>query len=54
MGLTASLSSRASVLALCGIFAFASLASAQTLKSIQTSDKPLALKARGSFFVGGR
>jgi pimeloyl-ACP methyl ester carboxylesterase len=54
MGLTASLSSRASVLALCGIFAFASPASAQTLKSIQVPHKPLVLKARGSFFVGGR
>jgi pimeloyl-ACP methyl ester carboxylesterase len=54
MGLTASLSSPASVLALCGIFAFASPASAQTLKSIQIPDKPLVLKARGSFFVGGR
>lgn len=54
MGLTASFSSRASVMALCGIFAFASPASAQTLKSIQIPDKPLVLKARGSFFVGGR
>lgn len=54
MGLTASLSSRASVLALCVVLAFAGPTTAQTLKSIQTPDKPPALKARGGFFVGGR
>ncbi|EJL25222.1 hypothetical protein PMI01_04440 [Caulobacter sp. AP07] len=57
MGLIASLSSRASAMALClilGGLAFAGPTSAQTLKSIQTPAKPLVLKARGSFFVGGR
>ncbi len=57
MGLTASLSSRASAMAFCLLLAGlapAGSASAQTLKSIQTPATPLVLKARGSFFVGGR
>jgi pimeloyl-ACP methyl ester carboxylesterase len=57
MGLTASLSSRASAGAFClavSGLGVAAPATAQTLQSIQTPAKPLVLKARGSFFVGGR
>lgn len=57
MGLTASLSPSARALALTvviGGLALAGPTSAQTLKSIQTPAKPLVLKDRGSFFVGGR
>jgi pimeloyl-ACP methyl ester carboxylesterase len=57
MGVTASRSFRASVMALCatfGVLGLASTAVSQTLKSVQVPDKPLVLKSRGSFFVGGR
>lgn len=57
MGLTANLPYRASAATLCLVLASLGVAaptSAQTLKSIQTPAKPLVLKARGSFFVGGR
>jgi len=56
MGRTNSFSSHVGALALCVVLGlpFAGGAAAQTLKSIQTPAKPLVLKARGSFFVGGR
>lgn len=57
MVLTACLSSGARAmtltLALTGL-ALANPTSAQTFKSVQTPAEPLVLKARGSFFVGGR
>lgn len=57
MGLTTKLSSRAGAMALgvaMGGLVLAGAASGQTLKSIQAPAKPLVLKDRGSFFVGGR
>ncbi len=57
MGLTTKLSQRASLVvlgAILGGLALAGTAPAQTLKSIQAPAKPLVLKDRGSFFVGGR
>ncbi|NQE61380.1 hypothetical protein [Caulobacter sp. RHG1] len=57
MGLTTKLSQRASLAvlgAILGGLALAGTAPAQTLKSIQAPAKPLVLKDRGSFFVGGR
>ncbi len=57
MVLTACLSSGARAMALAlslSGLALAGPTSAQTLKSVQTSAEPLVLKARGSFFVGGR
>lgn len=57
MGLTIKLSQRASLVvlgAILGGLALAGTAPAQTLKSIQAPAKPLVLKDRGSFFVGGR
>jgi hypothetical protein len=35
------------------VFGTASVAGAQALKDVHTSDAPLVLKAQGSFFVGG-
>ena len=40
-------------LSLAGGLGGADSATAQALKDVQTSDKPLVLKAQGSFFVGG-
>ena len=39
--------------ALAGLLGTAGNVMAQALKDVQTSDKPLVLKAQGSFFVGG-
>lgn len=43
---------RAATLAI-GTLALAAPASAQTIESLKTADKPLVLKSRGSFYVGG-
>jgi pimeloyl-ACP methyl ester carboxylesterase len=40
-------------LSLAGILGAAGTATAQALKDVKTADKPLVLKAQGSFFVGG-
>lgn len=57
MGSMSNLQRRAGVIVLGAVLGGlipAASASAQTLKSIQTPAKPLVLKDRGSFFVGGR
>jgi len=57
MGSMSNLQRRAGVIVLGAVLGGlipAAAASAQTLKSIQTPAKPLVLKDRGSFFVGGR
>ena len=57
MGLNDNLQRRTGAMMLGAVFGglvLAGAASSQTLKSIQTRSKPLVLKGRGSFFVGGR
>jgi pimeloyl-ACP methyl ester carboxylesterase len=42
-----------SMMCLAGVLSAAGNATAQALKDVKTADKPLVLKAQGSFFVGG-